>query len=62
MDIPTEVQVMERGLAAVGKTPKDLCREAKIDYVTWWRWRTGRGGRIDNWSRVQEAYHAMVAA
>ena len=60
MDIPNEIQSMETGLFTVGKTVKELCAEAGIDYVTWWRWRNGKDAKMETWSRVQDAYASMV--
>ena len=61
MNIPNEIQSMEAGLFTVGKTVKELCAEAGIDYVTWWRWRNGKDAKMETWSRVKDAYASMVS-
>jgi hypothetical protein len=55
-----EFAEMEAGLRRVGKTPKQLCAAAGIDYVTWWRWRSGKDALASTIRRVREAYDVMV--
>ena len=60
MDIPTELKEMEAGLARVGKTPKDLCAAAGVNYVTWWRWRSGGDALTKTLAKVRDEYASMV--
>jgi hypothetical protein len=56
MDIRIEIDRIERRLAKISKTPKDLCEAAHVSPSQWSRWKnTGQRPLLETWLRVQAA-------
>ena len=61
MTISDEINTMEAELKARGLSLHKLCKSIGMPLSTVWRWRQGGDANMQTWTRVQEAYAAMVA-
>ena len=60
MDIPKRLQALEQQAKKHNVRMDDACREARIDYTTYWRWREGKSSPgLDAWERLQSAVKTL---